>query len=106
MPRGRLPNHRRFARSSATGRRANRYEHIEGENDEDKEPEPDPETEMWGNPTGNSPKSPMRSAGLDAEEFSGHSLRAGFVTSTAERGTDLNRIVDQTLHIDSQGGEV
>ncbi|WP_442582522.1 tyrosine-type recombinase/integrase [Mesorhizobium sp. ASY16-5R] len=39
-------------------------------------------------------------AGLDAEEFSGHSLRAGFVTSAAERGADLNRIMDQTRHVD------
>jgi integrase len=39
-------------------------------------------------------------AGLDADDFSGHSLRAGFVTSAAERGADLNRIMDQTRHID------
>jgi integrase len=39
-------------------------------------------------------------AGLDAEDFSGHSLRAGFVTSAAERGVDLNRIMDQTRHVD------
>ena len=39
-------------------------------------------------------------AGLDAEDFSGHSLRAGFVTSAAERGADLNRIMDQTRHVD------
>ncbi|MEQ1956084.1 hypothetical protein [Mesorhizobium sp. CN2-181] len=36
-------------------------------------------------------------AGLEAEEFSGHSLRVDFVTSAAERGADLNRIMDQTL---------
>jgi site-specific recombinase XerD len=39
-------------------------------------------------------------AGLDASAFSGHSLRAGFVTSAAERGADLNRIMDQTRHTD------
>jgi site-specific recombinase XerD len=39
-------------------------------------------------------------AGLDPAELSGHSLRAGFVTSAAERGVDLNRIMDQTRHVD------
>lgn len=39
-------------------------------------------------------------AGLDAAGFSGHSLRAGFITSAAERGADLNRIMDQSRHTD------
>lgn len=39
-------------------------------------------------------------AGLPEQEFSGHSLRAGFVTSAAERGADINRIMDQTRHTD------
>lgn len=39
-------------------------------------------------------------AGLDVSEFSGHSLRAGFVTSAAERSADINRIMDQTRHRD------
>ena len=39
-------------------------------------------------------------AGLDASTFSGHSLRAGFVTSAADRGADINRIMDQTRHTD------
>lgn len=39
-------------------------------------------------------------AGLDATDFSGHSLRAGFVTSAADRGADMQRIMDQTRHKD------
>ncbi len=39
-------------------------------------------------------------AGLDQAAFSGHSLRAGFVTSAADRGADINRIMDQTRHAD------
>ena len=33
-------------------------------------------------------------------DFSAHSLRAGFVTSAADRNADLNRIMDQTRHRD------
>lgn len=36
--------------------------------------------------------------GLDAEQFSGHSLRAGFVTSCAAAGVDDRRVMDQTGH--------
>ncbi|MDQ0998053.1 site-specific recombinase XerD [Phyllobacterium ifriqiyense] len=39
-------------------------------------------------------------AGLTVADFSGHSLRAGFVTSAADRGADINRIMDQTRHTD------
>lgn len=39
-------------------------------------------------------------AGLDPADFSGHSMRAGFVTSASERGADINRIMDQTRHTD------
>src|SRR5690606_29963897 len=39
-------------------------------------------------------------AGLSAADFSGHSLRAGFVTSAADRGADLNRIMDVSRHVD------
>ncbi|MCJ2036423.1 site-specific integrase [Methylobacterium sp. J-068] len=39
-------------------------------------------------------------AGLDASAFGAHSLRAGFVTSAAERGADLARIMDQSGHRD------
>ena len=37
-------------------------------------------------------------AGLEASEFAGHSLRAGFVTSAAERGKRAERIMDHTGH--------
>ena len=37
-------------------------------------------------------------AGLDAEAFAGHSLRAGFVTSAAEKGATAERIMDHTGH--------
>ena len=37
-------------------------------------------------------------AGLDPSDFSGHSLRAGFVTSAAERGARVERIMDHTGH--------
>lgn len=39
-------------------------------------------------------------AGLDVAGFSGHSLRAGIVTSAADRGADLNRIMDVSRHVD------
>src|SRR3954471_18165867 len=38
--------------------------------------------------------------GLKADEFSGHSLRAGFVTTAAERDVELTRIMDVTRHRD------
>jgi site-specific recombinase XerD len=41
-------------------------------------------------------------AGLDASTFGAHSLRAGFITSAAERGADLARIMDQSGHRDAQ----
>jgi site-specific recombinase XerD len=37
-------------------------------------------------------------AGLDPAEFSGHSLRAGFVTSTAESGTSILKIQETSRH--------
>ena len=37
-------------------------------------------------------------AGLNPDEFSGHSLRAGFVTSAAEKGRSTERIMDHTGH--------
>jgi integrase len=39
-------------------------------------------------------------AGLKVEDFSGHSLRAGFVTTAAERDVELTRIMDVTRHKD------
>ncbi|CAL8981858.1 Tyrosine recombinase XerD [Rhodoplanes serenus] len=37
-------------------------------------------------------------AGLDTRQFSGHSLRAGFVTSALESGADLLKVMDVTRH--------
>jgi integrase len=37
-------------------------------------------------------------AGLDPREFSGHSLRAGFVTSAAEAGKNHFKIMNVTRH--------
>jgi integrase len=37
-------------------------------------------------------------AGYDARVFSGHSLRAGFVTSALAAGADILRVMDQTRH--------
>ena len=37
-------------------------------------------------------------AGFDASLFSGHSLRAGFVTSALEAGADLLKVMDVTRH--------
>ena len=37
-------------------------------------------------------------AGLDPKSFSGHSLRAGFVTSALEHGADLFKVMDVTRH--------
>lgn len=41
-----------------------------------------------------------RAAGFDAALFSGHSLRSGYITTAAERGADLSRIMDQSGHRD------
>lgn len=40
--------------------------------------------------------------GHDAADFSGHSLRAGFVTTAAERDVNESRIMDVTRHRDSR----
>jgi site-specific recombinase XerD len=37
-------------------------------------------------------------AGLDPREFSGHSLRAGFVTSAAETGASILKIQETSRH--------
>lgn len=39
-------------------------------------------------------------AGLEASTFGAHSLRAGYITTAAERGADLARIMDQSGHRD------
>jgi integrase len=35
---------------------------------------------------------------MDPRDFGGHSLRAGFVTSAAERGAKTERFMDHTGH--------
>ncbi|MGI4794297.1 MAG: integrase, partial [Janthinobacterium lividum] len=37
-------------------------------------------------------------AGLDPREFAGHSLRAGFLTSAAEAGADVLRMMEVSRH--------
>lgn len=39
-----------------------------------------------------------RQAGLDENNFSGHSLRAGFITSAANSGADVFRVMDVSRH--------
>jgi integrase len=43
-------------------------------------------------------KRAARGAGLDPEEFSGHSLRAGFATTAAAAGANERQIANQTGH--------
>jgi integrase len=43
-------------------------------------------------------KGACRRAGLDPQEFSGHSLRAGFVTSAVEANSPIMKIAEQTRH--------
>jgi site-specific recombinase XerD len=53
-------------------------------------------------------KTYARRAGLEATEFSGHSLRSGFVTSAASRGTSILEMMDVSRHksIDTLRGYV
>jgi integrase len=39
-----------------------------------------------------------RRVGLDASEFSGHSLRSGYVTSAVEANAPVLKIAEQTRH--------
>jgi site-specific recombinase XerD len=39
-----------------------------------------------------------KAAKLDPDQFAGHSLRAGFVTSALEAGADLLKVMDVTRH--------
>lgn len=41
-----------------------------------------------------------RAAGLDAATFSGHSMRAGFITSALEHGADIFKTMDVSRHRD------
>ena len=50
---------------------------------------------------GRAPRSPSRTAaGLDASTFGAHSLRAGYITTAAEHGAELTRIMNQSRHRD------
>ena len=40
----------------------------------------------------------VAAVGLDASTFGAHSLRAGFITTAAERGADMARIMDVSGH--------
>jgi site-specific recombinase XerD len=44
-------------------------------------------------------KSVFAPLGVRIEDFSGHSLRAGFVTSALESGVDARKIMKQTRHV-------
>lgn len=44
-------------------------------------------------------KKVLGAAGFDARLYSGHSMRAGFVTSSLEHGTDVLKIMKQTRHV-------
>lgn len=43
-------------------------------------------------------KRSTRAAGFDERDFSGHSLRAGFVTTALERGVDTLKVMAMTRH--------
>ena len=43
-------------------------------------------------------KARAKKAGLDPDQFSGHSLRAGFITSAANAGADVFRVMDVSRH--------
>jgi site-specific recombinase XerD len=43
-------------------------------------------------------KAYAKRAGLDPRSFSGHSLRAGFLTSAARRGASIFKMMDVSRH--------
>lgn len=49
-------------------------------------------------------KTRARAAGLDADRYSGHSLRAGFATSAARAGVPVWKIKVQTRHVSDAMG--
>ena len=55
-------------------------------------------TRLTGHAVAIAVKTYARAAGLSADTFSGHSLRAGFVTSAARAGEPERRIMRQTGH--------
>ena len=52
----------------------------------------------WSRDWGAAQRSDAHRARFDPTDFAGHSLRAGFVTSAAERGASAERIMDHTGH--------
>ncbi|MCJ2093150.1 tyrosine-type recombinase/integrase [Methylobacterium sp. J-072] len=86
-----------FRPISRSGRVRN-YPHLEGR----------PQGEEYSSPrltdrsVANILKAYCTDAGLDASTFGAHSLRAGYITTAAERGADLARIMDQSGHRDAQ----
>ena len=69
------------------------------------EPSPDPERKparMTTQAVADIVKRYATAAGLDASTFGAHSLRAGYITTAAERGADLARIMDQSGHRDTR----
>ncbi|WP_193337128.1 site-specific integrase [Devosia beringensis] len=45
-------------------------------------------------------KAYMKKAGFDPARYGAHSLRAGFITSAAEAGVSLDRIMDHSRHVE------
>lgn len=45
-------------------------------------------------------KAYLKKAGIDPARYGAHSLRAGFITSAAEAGVNLNRIMEHSRHVD------
>lgn len=45
-------------------------------------------------------KAYLEKAGIDPARYGAHSLRAGFITSAAEAGVSLDRIMDHSRHVD------
>ena len=52
----------------------------------------------FGAAVANVVKAQAKLAGFDPADFGGHSLRAGFVTSAAEKGATAERMMDRTRH--------
>ena len=57
---------------------------------------------VTGRTIANVVKSRAEEIGLDEREYSGHSLRAGFVTELKSRGEGDSEIMEQTRHVSSQ----
>lgn len=45
-------------------------------------------------------KAYLKKAGIDPARYGAHSLRAGFITSAAEAGVSLDRIMDHSRHVE------